>query len=81
MKKMAKNIAEFKNPFRANSVNPLNPMDYVSAIGYVAWIGLVMVLGAKALVAADKVLPGDNTPAQYKSAVAAPATTGGVTVI
>lgn len=78
---MSKNIAEFKNPMRANSINPLNPMEYISSIGYVAWIGLIFVAGAKLLVMADKVIPGENTPNSYKTAIAQPVSDKGITII
>lgn len=76
---MAK-LTEFKNPIRAEKVNALSPAEWVQSIGYVAWVGAVMVLGAKVLVAADKILPGNNTPASYKAAAATPTPTSGVVV-
>ena len=74
-------LAELKNPIKAEKVNVLSVGDWAGSIGYVAWLGLVVALGAKALIAADKVIPGNNTPNALKNAVAEQVTTGGVTIL
>ena len=69
---MAK-LNEFKNPVVNKEVNVLNPTDWVQSIGYVAFMGLVVAMGAKLLVAADKYIPGNNTPKSYANMVSTPA--------
>lgn len=74
-------LTELRNPLKADKVNVLSIGDWIGSIGFVAWIGLVMALGAKALTAADKVLPGNNTPNYYKNVTAEPAPASGVTIL
>lgn len=70
---MAK-LNEFKNPLTADKVNILSPADWVTSIGYVAFFGAVFAIGAKLLVKADSLLPGDATPNGYAKAVEKTAT-------
>ena len=77
---MRKKLGDLKNPVLAKEVNIFNPMDWLGGVLYVAWIGLIAVLGIKALMKADTLLPGNNTPAGFKSAVAE-APTNGVQVL
>lgn len=74
-------LTELKNPLKADKVNALSLGDWFGSIGFVAWMGLVIALGAKVLMAADKVLPGNNTPNAYKNAVTEPTKAGGVTIL
>lgn len=69
---MAK-LNEFKNPIVSKEVNVLNPADWIQSIGYVAFMGMVAVLGAKLLIKADSVIPGNNTPTSYANMVSTPA--------
>lgn len=69
---MAK-LNEFKNPIVSKEVNVLNPADWIQSIGYVAFMGMVAVLGAKLLIKADQVIPGNNTPTNYTNLVSTPA--------
>lgn len=69
---MAK-LNEFKNPVVNKEVNVLNPADWIQSIGYVAFMGIVLAMGAKLLVKADQVIPGNNTPTSYANMVSSPA--------
>ena len=74
-------LTELKNPLKADKIDALSPADWLGSIGFVAWLGFVMALGAKTLIAADKLIPGNNTPAYYKRTVAEAAPASGVTVL
>lgn len=69
---MAK-LTEFKNPVVNKEVNVLSPADWIQSIGYVAFMGLVVAMGAKLLVKADEIIPGNNTPRSYANMVSTPA--------
>lgn len=69
---MAK-LNEFKNPVVNKEINVLSPADWIQSIGYVAFMGLVIAMGAKLLVKADEIIPGNNTPVSYANMVSSPA--------
>lgn len=69
---MAK-LNEFKNPIVNKEVNVLSPADWVQSIGYVAFLGFAFAMGAKLLVKADEIIPGNNTPKSYANMVSTPA--------
>lgn len=65
------------NPITSGGGDILSPTDWVQRILWVAMFGAVFSIGAKVLSAADKFIPGDNTPAGYKNANAIQAPAGG----
>jgi hypothetical protein len=50
------------NPITTSGGNILSPSDWISRILFVAWTGAIFVFGSKLLSAADKFIPGNNTP-------------------
>lgn len=62
-----KKITEVTNPLTASGGNILNPADWISRVLYVAWFGAIFMIGAKVLTMADRVIPGNVTPNDYKT--------------
>lgn len=73
---MAKKLTDLKNPLTSSNLNLLSPGDWLGSVLYVAWLGLIVSLGIKALMKADSVIPGNNTPAGYRAAVTEVSTNG-----
>lgn len=73
---MAAKITRTTNPITSEGGNILSATDWISRILWVAMFGAVFSMGAKLLSAADRYIPGNNTPAGYRTATTT-ATVGG----
>lgn len=73
---MAKRLTDVTNPLTSTGGNILSPSDWLSRILYVAWFGAIFMAGAKVLQMADRVVPGNITPNDYKTASQVQTVTG-----
>ncbi len=71
---------ETKNPLTSSGGNILSPNEWISRILFVAWIGAIFAIGSKVLTAADKYVPGNNTPTSMANITTVPAPGESVTV-
>lgn len=65
---MAAKITRTTNPITTEGGDILSPSDWISRILWVAMFGAVFSIGARLLQAADKYIPGNNTPAGFRTA-------------
>ena len=77
---MAKRLTDVTNPLTSTGGNILSPSDWLSRILYVAWFGAIFMFGAKLLQQADRVIPGNITPNDYKTATQVQ-TAAGMTIL
>lgn len=64
---MAKKLTQVTNPITSTGGDIASPADWISRILYVAWFGAIFMIGAKVLTMADRVIPGNITPNDYKT--------------
>ena len=64
---MAKKLTDVTNPLTTQGGNLLDPSDWISRILWVFMFGAVFTVGAKVLTTADKFIPGNITPNDFKT--------------
>lgn len=64
------------NPVTSAGGDILSPTDWVQRILWVAMFGAIFTIGARVLSAADKYIPGNNTPAGYRTATSVSSVSG-----